>query len=462
MGNPLPPGTPEGPGMKFCKDCGKQIMRKAEICPHCGCRQLPSPRKDSIDIFGQVERGVGEVVQSIGWKRVKFLFWLLMAFLALRGTVLFLREWSNDCGLDWAPWRFHGYGMWLIPCAVLLIGYIRWASKGKRNWLVWIALPMAAMAILGTLGSAWWEAACMESKMVRRQPQRVDADVEQQLPRLPPEVERIPVAKWVQVQVYLPKWDYITKLSCCKPGFRCQTQNEWVIGPNLAVDRSRIKNETESHQPMYIEQQYQTFSDDEKATVQAFCKSGFNIFQDVPMHKNLYGDFPDPHADRSQAVSVCVVTPTPASNLPADNDQGMRWGMSKEEVLQAFHRMAANDPDMKLEEVDTNAFVCRGHAMGIRDNNWYYFKEGKLVETRTINLDYPDSWYDETLEKLKKDYGQPVQGSIPPNLKPIRSDVFVSPRSLIILIVDKPEDCNGGACVSEIYLDSSQVGLAVR
>jgi len=32
------------PDMKYCMDCGKQILRRAEICPHCGCRQLPPPR----------------------------------------------------------------------------------------------------------------------------------------------------------------------------------------------------------------------------------------------------------------------------------------------------------------------------------------------------------------------------------------------------------------------------------
>ena len=24
---------------KFCKECGKQIKRRAELCPLCGCRQ---------------------------------------------------------------------------------------------------------------------------------------------------------------------------------------------------------------------------------------------------------------------------------------------------------------------------------------------------------------------------------------------------------------------------------------
>lgn len=28
---------------KFCGDCGEVIKLKAEICPHCGCRQLPVP-----------------------------------------------------------------------------------------------------------------------------------------------------------------------------------------------------------------------------------------------------------------------------------------------------------------------------------------------------------------------------------------------------------------------------------
>ncbi len=30
-------------GEKYCKDCGKIIMSRAEICPHCGCRQMIFP-----------------------------------------------------------------------------------------------------------------------------------------------------------------------------------------------------------------------------------------------------------------------------------------------------------------------------------------------------------------------------------------------------------------------------------
>jgi hypothetical protein len=33
------------PEMKFCTDCGEKILRKAEICPKCGCQQIPAPQR---------------------------------------------------------------------------------------------------------------------------------------------------------------------------------------------------------------------------------------------------------------------------------------------------------------------------------------------------------------------------------------------------------------------------------
>ena len=30
-------------GKKFCSECGEQISEKAEICPHCGVRQIGVP-----------------------------------------------------------------------------------------------------------------------------------------------------------------------------------------------------------------------------------------------------------------------------------------------------------------------------------------------------------------------------------------------------------------------------------
>ena len=34
--------------MKFCRDCGAQIAREAEICPKCGIRQMPAPKSGTV------------------------------------------------------------------------------------------------------------------------------------------------------------------------------------------------------------------------------------------------------------------------------------------------------------------------------------------------------------------------------------------------------------------------------
>ncbi|HUX68145.1 MAG TPA: TM2 domain-containing protein [Terriglobales bacterium] len=31
----------KGPGEKFCSECGELIRARAELCPQCGCRQMP-------------------------------------------------------------------------------------------------------------------------------------------------------------------------------------------------------------------------------------------------------------------------------------------------------------------------------------------------------------------------------------------------------------------------------------
>lgn len=33
----------KGPDEKFCSECGSIIRARAEICPHCGVRQMPPP-----------------------------------------------------------------------------------------------------------------------------------------------------------------------------------------------------------------------------------------------------------------------------------------------------------------------------------------------------------------------------------------------------------------------------------
>ncbi|MBB5066168.1 hypothetical protein [Granulicella mallensis] len=41
-GDVLSPNQSVSQDQKYCMDCGKVIFRRAEICPNCGCRQLPA------------------------------------------------------------------------------------------------------------------------------------------------------------------------------------------------------------------------------------------------------------------------------------------------------------------------------------------------------------------------------------------------------------------------------------
>ncbi len=40
-----------GPNQKYCRDCGKLIMERAEICPGCGCRQSGIPNYQQTQPF---------------------------------------------------------------------------------------------------------------------------------------------------------------------------------------------------------------------------------------------------------------------------------------------------------------------------------------------------------------------------------------------------------------------------
>lgn len=66
MGSPLPQGPSVSPEMKYCADCGKQMPRVADFCPHCGYRQVTPPRNEPSSIFGQLGRAVRTVVGPIG------------------------------------------------------------------------------------------------------------------------------------------------------------------------------------------------------------------------------------------------------------------------------------------------------------------------------------------------------------------------------------------------------------
>lgn len=66
MGSPLPQSPSISPDMKYCADCGKQMPRIADFCPHCGCRQPVPLREDPSGVLGQSGRALGTVVGPIG------------------------------------------------------------------------------------------------------------------------------------------------------------------------------------------------------------------------------------------------------------------------------------------------------------------------------------------------------------------------------------------------------------
>lgn len=36
--------------MKYCRDCGAEILDNAEICPKCGCRQMPPTKAENPNV----------------------------------------------------------------------------------------------------------------------------------------------------------------------------------------------------------------------------------------------------------------------------------------------------------------------------------------------------------------------------------------------------------------------------
>lgn len=54
----LPLQTPITADQKYCSDCGTVILRRAEICPNCGCRQLPEPRSSQSVTFARAVTSV--------------------------------------------------------------------------------------------------------------------------------------------------------------------------------------------------------------------------------------------------------------------------------------------------------------------------------------------------------------------------------------------------------------------
>lgn len=53
----------KSPDEKFCSECGAVIKQKAEICPHCGVRQLPPP--NSINLGATAPNGKSRIAAAL-------------------------------------------------------------------------------------------------------------------------------------------------------------------------------------------------------------------------------------------------------------------------------------------------------------------------------------------------------------------------------------------------------------
>ena len=62
--------------MKYCRECGAEIMDKAVICPKCGCGTGYSENKSNINL--DVKEVDGEKVYS---KLVALLLWLFLGWI---------------------------------------------------------------------------------------------------------------------------------------------------------------------------------------------------------------------------------------------------------------------------------------------------------------------------------------------------------------------------------------------
>jgi hypothetical protein len=109
MGSPIPLEHSSPAEMKFCVDCGHKILRRAEICPHCGCRQVAAPG------VRQVASPKMAPFMSIGFTS--------MGLIAAAGIIFFLiASWI----IDSIAAAMSDYGLALGPflkfCVIFLLG----------------------------------------------------------------------------------------------------------------------------------------------------------------------------------------------------------------------------------------------------------------------------------------------------------------------------------------------------
>ena len=56
----------KGPGEKFCSSCGQVIESLAEICPHCGVRQMNPPSGGESAALPMILNGVLGIFGFLG------------------------------------------------------------------------------------------------------------------------------------------------------------------------------------------------------------------------------------------------------------------------------------------------------------------------------------------------------------------------------------------------------------
>jgi hypothetical protein len=219
-----------------------------------------------------------------------------------------------------------------------------------------------------------------------------------------------------------------------------RVKQKWIVYPAIAISILYVLWTVERQIPPFL---------------QRLRENPVSVHKPVPPQQN--------------SVSIHEPVPPPASappvsNLPADNIQTARWGMSVEQV-KAIESATPSGPHSEPNEVGTDYLIYRNDSAHYTSRRCYYFTDEKLVEIRD---DYEEvAYYDDALQGYTKRLGQPVNLDVklsPVNpdgnwtFEPVKSVTFVSPTDVVILVTYP----SGGPVYSDIHLDRSQPQLVAR
>ncbi len=71
--------------VKFCSECGKEISKNAEICPHCGCRIAAAPSPNIVINNQNTNQNQNGAMVHYGRARSKWVALLLWFFFGFLG-----------------------------------------------------------------------------------------------------------------------------------------------------------------------------------------------------------------------------------------------------------------------------------------------------------------------------------------------------------------------------------------